>query len=195
MSQADFELYRFEYIQYGERIVDWVWLKNEHEALDYMAGEEELAGMVYRKATVDETDLYDEAFTDGRNLGVAETRMEMSNGVTYRLNSFSADSDSIELDTTKLFNCGQCNKSGLEFDVKAASTGEYYVSTDKDGVLWHVCTDCAADCRHDWTHFSSEVCSCGSMHDYCDTCSEALNCPLNSEVDFDSPYRRKKKDD
>jgi hypothetical protein len=194
MSQKEFELYRFEYIYQGERNVDWVWLKGEEETRDYMASETDIAAMTYRKASDDEVALYEEAFEDGRGLGIAETRMELSNGVVFRLESFTADEDGIDMKTTKMFTCGECGTSSLDFEVKAATTGDYFVSFDKEGTLWHICTDCASDCRHDWTHFSSEVCKCGSIHNYCDTCGEAINCELDSDISTDSPYRRKKKD-
>ena len=195
MSLNSFNLYRFEYIQYGDRVVDWVWLKNDEEALDYMSGEAEVSGMIYRKASTDEMVLYDEAYEDGRGLGIAEARMEASNGVFYEFVSFDASSDEISMQTNKIFTCGECGAIGLNFEVKAAKTGEYYISVDKENVLWHVCTDCASDCRHDWTSFNDVPCACGSFHSWCDTCGEAVGCVLESDEDSTSPYKRKKKDD
>lgn len=195
MSQSSFDLYRFEYLQYGDRVVDWVWLKNDAEALDYMSGEAEVSGMIYRKATTDEMVLYDDAYEDGHALGIAEARMEASNGVFYEFVSFDASSDEITMNTNKIFTCGDCGASGLDFEVKAAKTGDYYISVNKENVLWHVCTDCTSDCRHDWTSFCDVPCACGSFHTWCDTCGDPLGCVLESDEDTSGPYKRKKKDD
>ena len=179
----------------GDRVVDWVWLTGEEEAKDYLTAEPHVSGVIHRAATQDEEELYDEAFNDGLGLGQAEARMESYNGVAYQLNSFGPRSldESFKLDTTKVFTCGECGESSLEFEMKAVTTGDYYVAKEKDGVLWHICFDCGYDCRHDWTHFSRTFCGCGSMHDYCDTCGEALDCEFNEKNSWDSPYKRKKK--
>ena len=190
-EDKELNLYRFEYLTDGHRAVDWVWL-DEDEPKDYLANDDYVTGLTYRKATVDETDLYNEAFADGHGLGIVESRMENSNGVYYQLLSFDPDAE-IGLNTKKIFTCGECGESGLDFETKAVTTGTYYVAKEKDGILWHICFDCGYDCRHDWTHFSRSFCACGSMHDYCDTCGEALGCEFNKENSWDSPYKRKKK--
>lgn len=194
-EKSKFKLYRFEYLSLGDRVVDWVWLSGEDEAKEYLTAQLDVSGVVYREATEDEDELYDEAFNDGLGLGQAEARMESYNGVAYRLNSVNLDAidEDFKLDTTKVFTCGECGESQLEFETKAVTTGKYYVAKEKDGVLWHICFDCGYDCRHDWTHFSRTLCECGSMHDYCDTCGEALGCEFNKENNWDSPYKRKKK--
>lgn len=193
-EDKELSLYRFEYLSDGYRTVDWVWL-GEDEPKDFLANDDYVTGLTYRKATTDETDLYNEAFNDGLGIGHAESRMESYNGVGQRLNSMKIDStdDDFKLDTTKVFTCGECGESMLEFETKAVTTGQYYVAKEKNGVLWYVCFNCGYDCRHDWTHFSRSFCACGSMHDYCDTCGEALGCELNKENNWDSPYKRKKK--
>ena len=164
-EKKDFKLYRFEYLSLGDRAVDWVWLTGEEEAKEYLTAELDVSGVVYRKATIDEEELYDEAFNDGLGLGQAEARMESYNGVAFQLNSFapsSLDDEKFKLDTTKVFTCGECGESSLEFEVRAVTTGEYYVAKEKDGVLWHICFDCGYNCRHDWTHFDRSFCACGS---------------------------------
>lgn len=185
-EDKELKLYRFEYLSDGHRVVDWVWLE-ETEPKDYLANDDYVTGLTYREATTDESELYNEAFSDGHGLGVAETRMETSNGIYYKLITFDP------METQKIFTCGECGESGLDFETKAVTTGKYYVAKEKDGVLWHICFDCGYDCRHDWTHFSRSLCACGSMHDYCDTCGEALGCKFNEEDTWDSPYKRKKK--
>jgi hypothetical protein len=192
-EESKFKLYRFEYLLLGDRVVDWIWLTDEDEAKQYMTGDSGISGVIYRQATNEEAELYDEAFNDGHGLGIAESRMESHNGVMHRLDSFKATDEEFKLDTTKIFTCGECGESELEFETKAVTTGGYYVAKEKDGVLWHICFDCGYDCRHDWTHFSRTLCACGSMHDYCDTCDEALDCEFNEKNNWDSPYKRKKK--
>lgn len=174
--------------------MDWVWLTGEEEAKDYLTVDSGVSGVIHREATQDEEELYDEAFNDGLGLGQAEGRMENYNGVAYRLNSmkFDEDSDGLGIDTTKVFKCGDCGEESLEHEIKAATTGEYYIAKERDGVLWYVCFDCAYNCRHDWTHFSRDYCACGSMHDYCDTCGEALGCELD-DLYAESPYKRNRK--
>jgi hypothetical protein len=193
-EKKEFKLFRFEYLFMGDRIVDWVWLTGDEEAKEYLTAESHISGVVYREATGDEHELYDEAFNDGLGLGQAEGRMESYNGLAYRLNSFAPKSldESFKLDTTKVFTCGECGESSLEFEIKAVTTGEYYVAKEKEGVLWYVCFDCAYNCRHDWTHFSRSFCACGSMHYYCDTCGEALDCELDDPY-AETPYKKNKK--
>lgn len=195
MSDQEFFLYRVEYIEHTEHVVEWVWFKNDEEARDYIPyqAEEQIAGYNFRRATKEESDLYEEGFQDGLGFGTAEARMEANNGVSYRLDNFEASLEGMKMDSTKIFTCGECGEKNLEFEVHAATTGNYYVSIEKDGVLWHICRNCGYDCRHDWTHFSRDYCACGSMHDYCDTCGEALGCKYNEEDTWDSPYKRKNK--
>jgi hypothetical protein len=193
-EKKDFKLFRFEYLSMGDRVVDWVWLTGEEEAKDYLTVDSGVSGVVYRSATADEEELYDEAFNDGLGLGQAEARMESYNGVAYQLNSMNLDvtNENFGIDTTKVFTCGDCGESLLEFELKAVTTGEYYVAKEKDGVLWYVCSECAHNCRHDWTHFNRDLCACGSMHEYCDTCSEALDCALDDPY-AESPYKKNRK--
>lgn len=178
----------------GDRVVDWVWLTGDEEAKDYLSVDSGVSGVMYREATEDEAELYDEAFNDGLGLGQAEGRMENYNGLAYRLNSMNLNpaDEKFGIDTTKVFTCGECGESSLEFEIKAVTTGEYYVAKEKEGVLWYVCFDCAYNCRHDWTHFSRSFCACGSMHYYCDTCGEALDCELDDPY-AETPYKKNKK--
>lgn len=193
-EEKKFKLFRFEYLSLGDRVVDWVWLTGEEEAKDYLTGDSHISGVVYREATEDEEELYDEAFNDGLGLGQAEARMESYNGVVYQLNSLKFDDTDGELaiDSTKVFTCGDCDESLLEFETRAVTTGEYYVAKEKEGVLWYVCSQCAHNCRHDWTHFDRDLCACGSMHEYCDTCGEALDCALDDPW-AESPYKKNRK--
>lgn len=193
-EKKKFKLFRFEYLSLGDRSVDWVWLTGEDEAKDYLTGQSDVSAVVYREATDDEEELYDEAFSDGLGIGQAEARMESHNGVLYQLNSMNLDvtDEKFGLDTTKIFTCGECGESSLEFDIKAVTTGQYYVAKEKEGVLWYVCFDCGYNCRHDWTHFDRSFCACGSMHYYCDTCGEALDCELDDPY-AETPYKKNKK--
>lgn len=187
----DLNLYRVEYTYLGDHTVDWIWVETLHD-LDYLRTDEDVENLDWRVATKDEIDVYDDGFADGHGLALAESRMERSNEVYFELTNMEINEDG-RLNTRKIFTCGVCEKTSLDFETRAATTGEFYVTKDIDSVLWHVCIDCAYDCRHDWTHFSRSFCACGSMHDYCDTCGEALGCEFNKENTWDSPYKRKKK--
>lgn len=185
-DDKELKLYRFEYLSDGHRTVDWVWLE-ETEPKDYLGNDDYVIGLSYREATQDEAELYNEAFSDGHGLGTVEANMAHSNEVYYKLVSFDP------METKKIFTCGECGKKALDFETQASKTGEYYVTKEIENILWYLCVDCTYDCRHDWTHFSRDYCACGSMHDYCDTCGEALDCKFNEEDTWDSPYKRKKK--
>lgn len=183
-------LYRVEYNYMDEHMLDWMWLESIDD-ISYLTTDEDVKDLTWRPATDDEVSIYDSAFADGHGLAMVESRMERSNEVYFEITNMNINEDG-RLDTRKIFTCGVCEKTSLDFDTRAAKTGEFYVTKDIDSILWHVCIECAYDCRHDWTHFSRSVCACGSMHDYCDTCGEAVdNCPY--ALDIDSPYRRKKK--
>lgn len=39
----------------------------------------------------------------------------------------------------------------------------------------------SAACKHESCSFDRSVCACGSMHDYCDECGAAMDCPLDNE--------------
>jgi hypothetical protein len=193
-EKRDFKLFRFEYLSLGDRVVDWVWLTGDEEAKEYLTGESHISGVMYREATEDEEELYDEAFDDGLGLGQAEARRENHNGVAYQLNSMNLNpnDESFGMDVTRIFTCGDCGESLLEFELRAATTGEYYIAKEIEGVLWYVCSECAHNCRHDWTHFDRDLCACGSMHEYCDTCNEALDCALDDPY-AESPYKKNRK--
>lgn len=186
-----FALHRFEYFYDDEYVVDWMWVEEGEDPADYLKNDAYVAGVDYRPATLDEQKLYTEAYNDGVGVGTAEILMERNIGVYFKFNSASAEGPSI--DTTKIFTCGECKRTGLEFETDAATTGEYYVCKDIENVLWHLCWKCTYNCRHDWTHFSKDLCACGSMHEYCDTCNEALDCLLDDPY-AESPYKMKKRD-
>lgn len=39
-----------------------------------------------------------------------------------------------------------------------------------------------AACKHESCSFDRSVCACGSMHDYCDECGAAMDCPLDAQT-------------
>ena len=51
----------------------------------------------------------------------------------------------------------------------------------------------SAACRHESCSFDRSVCACGSMHDYCDECGAAMNCPLDKEPQEQSAATRYRK--
>jgi hypothetical protein len=134
-------LYRFEYLSDGYRSVDWVWL-GEDETKDYLANDEYVTGLIYRKATPDEEELYQEAYTDGHELGTVESNMAHSNEVYYKVLSFTGDEAGMK--TQKIFTCGECKTRALDFEETAAKFGPYFITKDVDSVLWYICADCVS---------------------------------------------------
>ena len=132
-------LYRFEYLSDGQPVVDWVWL-GDGEDTQYLANDSSVSGLSYRKATYDEEELYNDAFSDGYGLGSVESEMRRSNEVYFKFVGLKGD---LELETEKVFTCGECKTRMLDFDSKVAKFGPYYITKERDDVLWHLCVECA----------------------------------------------------
>lgn len=136
-TNEELKLYKFEYLQDNERVVEWVWLKSA-EADSYFDNHwSMITGVSFRVATEDETDLYNEAYNDGYMLATIEENRKVDNGITFRLNSFTPDG----MDTTKMFECARC-ENHKEFDGEVAMANGLYLSEEKNDLLWHVCYDC-----------------------------------------------------
>ena len=50
-------------------------------------------------------------------------------------------------------------------------------ATCPDCLRPHASPECPP-CPHESASFDRSVCACGSMHDYCDDCGEAIDCPM-----------------
>lgn len=132
-------LHRFEYIEEGLRLVDWVWLEDE-EVDEYLQNRAEAsAGLVHRVASAEEMELYDEAYQDGYGVAMVTESSENYNGVTFRLDGF--DSEGLEIETTKMFECAICGEH-KDFDTNVAMANGFYLSIEKKDILWHACYDC-----------------------------------------------------
>lgn len=135
-SSTDLSLYRFEYLSDGFRSVDWVWI-NEDELekyLDYLSGN---SGLIYRKASSDEEELYNEAYNDGYGVATIEEIQKVDNGISYKFNGLLEDG----IDTEKMFKCARCDRHKI-FETEVAMTGGLYLTESREDILWHVCFDC-----------------------------------------------------
>jgi hypothetical protein len=133
----DLNLYRFECLIDGYPTVDWVWLKPEEVQpfLDLLNGD----SATYRQATLDEEELYDEAYNDGYEVAIIQELRDNDNGITFRMNR--VDSEEISFDTTKMFKCARCDNH-KDFETEVARAGGLYLAETKQDILWHVCYSC-----------------------------------------------------
>jgi hypothetical protein len=133
------ELYRFEYWEpiYEENFVDWVWLKPE-EIYSYKPSE---GPVVFRKATPDECDLYNEAYADGYGIAAILEFESRYDGITFRV-ELDGDGNLTDIQGKKMFQCAVCDRH-LDFEENVSSAGGMYLGAVRDGKLWHICYDCA----------------------------------------------------
>lgn len=140
-EDKELDLYRFEYLSDGIRAVDWVWL-GEGETFEYLANDDSVSGLSFREASNDEKELYESAFSDGYGLGSVENEIKHSNEVYYKFVGLKGD---LELETEKVFTCGDCKTRMIDFEPNVARFGPYYITKEdaESGVLWFVCVECA----------------------------------------------------
>jgi hypothetical protein len=131
------KMYRIEYYELldGEVYVDWVWLKPE-EIESYTSQYDHVKARV---ASDLEANLYNYAYEDGYSVAMAEETMSSHNGVTFRLNDISFETG--DMNTTKMFQCAVCEEH-KDFETEVASANGFFVSAEKNDVLWHVCSSC-----------------------------------------------------
>jgi hypothetical protein len=131
-------LYRFEYLVDSSRRVDWVWLQaGEVQAfLDDLEG----ASIIYRQASSEEEELYDEAYNDGYGVAMAEESINNSNGIVFRVDGIQSLDPSL-ITTVKMFKCARC-ENYKDFETEVATTNGLYLSESKEDILWHICYDC-----------------------------------------------------
>lgn len=137
-TTRDLNLYRFEYLIDNSRRVDWVWLQpGEVQAfLDDLEG----ASIIYRQASSEEEELYDEAYNDGYGVAMAEESFNNSNGVVFRVEGIESLDPSL-ISAVKMFKCVRCDNY-KDFETEVATTNGLYLSESKEDILWHVCYDC-----------------------------------------------------
>lgn len=132
------DLYRFEYFEPDDQItyVDWVWLKVS-EINDYKSGYDICK---LRAATPEETELYEEAYSDGYGVASLLEFESQYDGVTFRVEI--GEDGELDMNGAKMFQCGICDKH-KDFEDDVAMTAGLYLGEVKDDKLWHVCYDCA----------------------------------------------------
>ena len=138
MEHEDRTLFRFEYYEPEDQAtyVEWVWLKEE-ELKNYRSTYQTIK---VRPATVDETDLYDEAYADGYGIAAMMEFESTYDGVTFRV-EVGEDGD-LDFNGKKMFECAICEKH-KDFEDDVAMTAGLFLGEVKDDKLWHVCYDCA----------------------------------------------------
>jgi hypothetical protein len=140
-------LYRFELLDEGMLLVNWVWLCLD-EVSSYLANQSKPSPVIHRRATKEEEELYDEAYEDGYGVAMVEEITATTNGLTYRV-EFNKDADG-EVDANgfsghKMFECATCGKhKDLDTEVAVIDAGPWYLSTLRDDVLWFNCYDCTS---------------------------------------------------
>lgn len=137
-SKEPVTLYRMEYLDEGIRVVDWLWL-TEYELENYLEDKAQAAGLIYRVATPEEEELYDEAYRDGYEVATLTGVENAYDGITFRMDGIDEDGD---IKTTKMFQCAECDRN-LDFEQEVGTSGEMFLGVLKDDKLWHICYSCA----------------------------------------------------
>lgn len=135
----DVILYRMEYLDNGVRIVDWLWL-TELELDSRLEDLAQVAGLIYRAATSEEEELYDEAYRDGYEVAYISEIHDRYDGITFRVDKFDAENG--DLQTTKMFECASCEKH-RDFENEVGMSSGMYLAAIKNDKLWHLCYECA----------------------------------------------------
>lgn len=138
MDNDDRTLFRFEYYEPEDQTnyVEWVWLKEE-ELKTYRSTYQTIK---VRPATVDETDLYEEAYADGYGVAAMMEFESTYDGVTFRVEM--GEDGELDMDGKKMFECAICEKH-KDFEEEVGVAGGLYLGEVKDDKLWHVCYNCA----------------------------------------------------
>lgn len=138
---TDKKLYKIEYKDSeGFLSVDWVWLE-EGELEEYLDSMWDHSA-ICREGSREEEELYNEAYAEGVGSAMIEEIIKNHNGVTFELGDLENYNESGILKTTKIFECGVCGTHS-DYYQNTAATGEFYLSVEKNDVLWYVCFDCA----------------------------------------------------
>jgi hypothetical protein len=130
------KLYRVEYYEPedNDTYIEWVWAE-PMDFLDYRPGQD----ISYRKATVEETYLYEEAYEDGYGLAALIEYEHNYNGVTFRV---EVGEDGNLVQGHKMFECAVCEKH-KDFETEVGMVSNFYLTEIKNEALWHICYECA----------------------------------------------------
>lgn len=133
-------LYRVEYYEPLDEsfYVNWVWLKNE-EIEDYLSGYDESVSI--RKATQEESELYQEAYADGYGVAALMEFESQYDGITFRV-EFDESGNLTNMQGRKMFQCAVCDRH-QDFEEGVATAGGMYLGVVRDEKLWHLCYECA----------------------------------------------------
>lgn len=132
------KLYRFQYYEPEDRCdyVEWVWLTDE-ELPSYRSSDENVR---HRKATIEEQNLYDEAYADGYGVAAYMEFESTYDGITFRVEL--GEDGNLDVNGKKMFECAVCAEH-KDFDEEVAMSNDLYLGVLKKDKLWHVCYDCA----------------------------------------------------
>lgn len=136
-------LYRFEFIDAGMRIVEWLWLLETEQGL-YRANDDHVIGLNARTATSEEVELYHEAYEDGYGIAQIEEAESTWNGLSFAMHANKSKVTGYEISEQKIFQCAMCGKQ-KDFlnEVAVIHSGSYYLATLRGDMLWFNCYDCA----------------------------------------------------
>lgn len=138
-TPEDLKLYRLEYLDEDLRMVDWIWLAEEEVDNYLQSRSQRNEVLLYRAANAEEEELYNEAYNDGYGIAISLENERNDNGVTFRVDGF--DPESLEIQSTKMFECAICGEH-KDFETDVAMANGFYISIAKGHILWHVCYDC-----------------------------------------------------
>lgn len=130
-------LYRFQYYEPEDQCdyVEWVWLTDE-ELPSYRSSDENLR---YRIASIEEQNLYDEAYADGYGVAAYMEFESKYDGITFRVEL--GEDGELDFNGKKMFECAVCTEH-KDFDEEVAMANDLFLGVLKDDKLWHVCYDC-----------------------------------------------------
>jgi hypothetical protein len=131
-------LYRVQYLEVEDAstVVEWVWLSFE----EIGAYRSDYNQVKIRQATEEESDLYEEAYSDGYGVAAMLEFEDRYDGVTFRVELNEAGE--LDFEGKKMFECAVCGKH-KDFDEEVGMAGGLYLGEIKDDKLWHVCYGCA----------------------------------------------------
>ncbi len=133
----ELKLRRFEFLDDEHTQVDWMWLTDK-ECIEHIEKRGEAGPLIYRDASAEEQELYDEAYNDGYMIATVTNNNDNYNGILFRMDGLGEDGNIV---TTKIFECAICGET-KDFKEEVAMANGFYISVEKDDILWHVCYDC-----------------------------------------------------
>lgn len=136
-SRENKTLYRCERFEPedNELYVEWLWLSIK-EAEEHVA-DTNIESV--RAATLEETNLYEEAYADGYGIAAMLEFQHTYDGVTFRVEL--GEDGELDFNGKKMFECAVCAQH-KDFDEEVATVNDLFLGVLKDDKLWHVCYSC-----------------------------------------------------